>query len=137
MGEIAKWLPQVSWTDLAIGIAAGLAILGALVLLAYFLLPRQRNDETGSSREREEKERRHLLCEDAKVLADLAIQRHMSDVAFLERLRAQPCYDALYSHFSDGFRERLTQPNKHPGRSDMAAACREECERLEQQWRAG
>ena len=90
MGEFAKWLPQVSWTDLAVGIAAGLAILGALVLLAYFLLPRRREDETGSSREREEKERRRLLCEDAKVLADLAIQRHMSDVAFLARLRAQP-----------------------------------------------
>jgi len=136
MGEFAKWLPRVSWTDLTIGIAVGLAILGALTTLAYYLLPHERGNDDGPRREGEE-ERRRLLCGDAKVLADLAIQRHMSDVAFLERFQAQPCYDALYSHFSDTFRERLTQPGKHHGHSDLAAACREECERLEQQWRAG
>lgn len=137
MGEIAKWLPQISWTDLAIGIAVGLAVLGALVILAFFLLPRDRTDDNSARLEREEEEQRRLLCEDAKVLADLAIQRHMSDVAFLERFRTQPCYDALFSHFSEKFRERLAHPARHYGRSDLAAACREECERLERQWRAG
>ena len=136
MGEIAKWLPLVSWTDLGVGIAVGLAILGMLTLLTYCLLRRERGDEGGSRREPEE-ERWRLLCEDARVLADLAIQRHMSDIAFLERFRAQPCYDALYSHFSETFRERLMQPGKLHGRSDLAAACREECDRLERQWRAG
>jgi hypothetical protein len=137
MGEIAKWLPQVSWSDLAVGIAVGLAILGALILLAFFLRPHDRDDDNSARLAREIQEQLWLLCEDAKVLADLAIQRHMSDVAFLERFRAQPCYDALLSHFSEQFRDRLAQPGAHYGRSDLAIACREECERLERQWRAG
>jgi hypothetical protein len=136
MDQIAKWLPQISWTDLAVGLAVGAAVLGALVLLAIFLRPRGRDDDAGR-RSGEQDEQRRLFCEDAKVLADLAIQRHMSDVAFLERFRAQPCYGALFSHFSEQFRERLAQPGEHHGHSDLAVACREECERLKQQWRAG
>jgi hypothetical protein len=137
MGEIAKWLPQISWTDLVVGIAVGLAILGALMLLAFFLRPHERDDEAGARLERKDAEQRRLLCEDAKVLADLAIQRHMGDVAFLERFRTQACYHALFSYFSEDFRDRLAQPGGHLGRSDLAVACREECERLERQWRAG
>jgi hypothetical protein len=137
MGEIAKWLPQISWADLMAGIAVGLTVVGALILLAFFLLPRDRDDDAGARLEREEAEQRRLLCEDAKILADLAIQRHMSDAAFLERFRTQPCYDALFSHFSEKFRQRLAQPGGHHRHSDLAIACREECERLEQQWRAG
>jgi len=136
MGEFAKWLPQVSWTDLAAGIAVGLAVLGLLTVLAFSLRPRG-HDDGDSKRHDPEQEQRRLLCGDAKVLADLAIQRHMSDTAFLERFRKQPCYEALYSHFSENFRARLTQPGGHYGRSDLAVACREECERLERQWRAG
>jgi len=136
MGEFAKWLPQISWTDLAVGVAVGSAILGAMIMLVYFLRPRDHDDDNSALHERERDQRR-LLCEDAKVLADLAIQRHMSDVAFLERFRAQPCYGALFDHFSENFRERLAQPSRQQGRSDLAVACRKECERLEQQWRAG
>jgi len=136
MGEIAKWLPQISWSDLLAGIAVGLAILGALTVLAFFLRPRDRGNDAGARLEREEEQQRRLLCEDAKVLADLAIQRHMSDTAFLERFRTQPCYDALFFHFSEKFRERLAQPSGHHGHSDLAIACREECERLERQWRS-
>jgi hypothetical protein len=138
MGEIGKWLSQASWADLAIGIALGLAVLSVLTVLAFSLLPRERAKDDGVASEHQEKEeRRRLLCEDAKVLADLAIQRHMSDAAFLERFRTQPCYDALFSHFSEKFREHLTQPGGQHGRSELAAACRAECERLERQWRAG
>ncbi|HWU54734.1 MAG TPA: hypothetical protein VN175_04470 [Rhizomicrobium sp.] len=137
MGDVAKLLTQISWTDLALGIAVGLGLVGMLTLLAFCLLPRNRGHDDAGQHAREEEERRRLLCEDAKVLADLAIQRHMSDVAFLERFQAQPCYDALFAHFSEKFRERLTQPGRHLGRSDLAAACREECERLERQWRPG
>jgi hypothetical protein len=137
MGESIKWLPQISWADLLVGVAVGLAILAALILLAYFLLPRRRENDDSIARARKEEEQRRLLCEDARVLADLAIQRHMSDVAFLERFRMQPCYDALFSHFSETFRERLAHARGHDGHSDLAVACREECERLERQWRAG
>lgn len=135
MDEIAKWLPQISWTDLAVGMAFVSAILGALILLAFFLRPRGPDDDDAVRRRHLEDEQRRLFCEDAKVLADLAIQRHMSDVAFLERFRAQPCYGALLSFFSEKFRERLAQPGEHHGHSDLAVACREECERLERQWR--
>jgi hypothetical protein len=137
MGEFAKWLPQISWTDLVVGIAIGVALLGGLIMLAFFLRPRDRQDDDDGVQRGREEEQRRLLCEDARILADLAIQRHMSDVAFLERFRTQPCYAALFSHFSEQFRERLTQPVNRHGHSDLAIACREECERLEQQWRAG
>jgi hypothetical protein len=136
MDQIATALPRIPWTDLAVGLAVGAAVLGALTLLVFFLRPQSRDDD-GGWRGREQDEQRRLFCEDAKVLADLAIQRHMSDVVFLERFRAQPCYDVLFSSFSEKFRERLAQPGAHHGHSDLAVACREECERLERQWRPG
>jgi hypothetical protein len=80
--------------------------------------------------------RLRLLCGDAKVLTDLAIQRHMGDADFLRRLQAQPCYDELYPYFSQLFRQEIGQRNiDHDGRAKMAEACRKELERLEHDWR--
>jgi hypothetical protein len=136
MSDIAKWLLQISWSDLAIGIAAGLAATGLLTFLALRL--RRRDDGDGRPQDQTDEKRRLLLfCGDAKALADLAIQRHMSDLAFVQRFQAQPCYEFLSPHFSETFRQAMAHPGQHRGRSDLADACRRECEQLQQQWTAG
>ena len=133
MGEIAKWLVQVSWTDLAVGAMAGLA---AAALLAVLVMSLTHSDRDGRSDEVPQEQQRLLLfCGDARVLADLAVQRHMSDAAFSQRFQSQPCCQALSPHFSEQFREYLAQPGQQKNRSGLASACRQECERLERQWR--
>lgn len=138
MDEVAQWLLQVSWIDLAVGTVSGLAAAGLLTAMALYLSRRADSDGEGTPGAAVEERRRLLLfCDDVKALADLAIQRHMSDTAFLQRFQAQPCYQFLSPHFAEKFREHLAEPHRHHGRSDLAVACREECERLERQWRSG
>jgi len=137
MGTIAKWLLGLSGADLAYGAAA--AIAAAVLLVALTLHVRQQRtrgqnilDGDASS----ERKQMLLYCGDIKALTDLAVQRHMSDVTFLQRFQEQPCYTALTPHFSNAFRERLNDKLRQDGHADLAAACREECERLEQLWQA-
>ena len=138
MDEVTQRLFQISWIDLAGGTALGLAAASLLTVLALRLSRRADGDDGGAARATLEERRRLLLfCGDIKALTDLAVQRHMSDTAFLQRFQAQPCYEILTSHFSEKFREHLAEPQRRDGRSDLAVACREECERLEQQWRSG
>ena len=137
MDEIAKSLLRLSGADLAAGAVAAIILLGPLVVLPLYRRWRRSGDDQSIDLARLEGQRRLLLyCGDVKALTDLAIQRHMSDVAFLQRFQAQPCYEILTPHFSAAFREQLAQPRKHDGRADLAAACRAECERLEQLWQA-
>ena len=137
MDEVAKWLLQVSWIDLAVGTISGLAAVGVLTALALYLSRRADGDGDGGARETLEERRRLLLfCDDVKALTDLAIQRHMSDTAFLLRFQAQPSYEILSPHFGEKFREHLAEPHRRDGRSNLAMACREECERLERQWQS-
>ena len=135
MGEVVKRLLQTSWADLAIGTAAGFGAAMMLTMLTIYL----RGNPSGLAGNAEhdgidEQKQLLLFCSDVKALTDLAIQRHMSDAAFLHRFRAQPCYEILAPHFSDDFRERLARPRGHDGHADLATACRAECERLEQLW---
>lgn len=138
MEAISNWLLRLSGADLAYGTAA--AIAGAVVLVSLTLHFRQRwtryEDNSDSDAVRE-KRQLLLYCGDVKALTDLAVQRHLSDVAFLQRFREQPCYGKLLPHFSDEFRERMNRKPAHDGHAELAAACREECERLEQLWQAG
>jgi hypothetical protein len=135
MGEVAKWLVQVSWMDLAVGVMAGLAAAGLLTVLVMSLGRSNRDGDGRSDDVPQEQQRLLLFCGDARALADLAVQRHMSDLAFFQRFQSQPCYQALSPHFSEQFREHLAQPGRQSGRSDLASACRQECERLEREWR--
>ena len=135
MGEAAKWLVQVSWTDLAVGVMAGLAAAGLLAVLIMSFGRSNRDKDSTSQDQPRDQQRLLLFCGDARALADLAVQRHMSDIAFFQRFQSQPCYQVLSPHFSEEFREHLAQPSRQSGRSGLASACRQECERLEQQWR--
>lgn len=138
MEAIPNWLLRLSGADLGYGAAATIA--GAVVLVSLTLHFRQRlpRDEDSSDSDAVRQRRQLLLyCGDVKALTDLAVQRHMSDAAFLQRFREQPCYDKLVPHFSDEFRERMNRKLRQDGHADLAAACREECDRLEQQWQAG
>ena len=122
---------------LAIGVAAAIAAAGLLAVLSWYL--RQASDgEDENLDHTAQPERRQLLlsCGDVKALADLAIQRHMSDAAFLQRFQEQPCFGVLLPHFSDEFREQLVQKPKPDRRANLATACRAECERLERLWQA-
>jgi hypothetical protein len=138
MDEVAQWLLQISWIDLAVGTLSGLAAAGLLTALALWLSKRAGGDGEGTARTALEERRRLLLfCGDVKALTDLAIQRHMSDNAFLQRFQTQPCFEILSPHFGEKFREHLAEPHRHHGHSDLAVACREECERLERKWLSG
>ena len=137
MGEVVNWLLRISWADLVIGTAAGFGAAMMLTMLTLYLHGK-RSGLAGNAEHDGINEHKRLLlyCGDVKALTDLAIQRHMSDVAFLQRFRAQPCYEILAPHFSDDVRQRLAQARGHDGHADLAAACRAECERLEQLWQA-
>ena len=135
MGGIAKGIAQYSWAGLAAGWVVAIAAAGILAFLILYLRRSQgREDDIIERGIREERRQRLLYCGDVKALADLAIQRHMSDAAFLQHCQNQPCYKALLPHFSDAFRERLAQKFRPDGHADLATACRLECERLEQLW---
>ena len=138
MEAIPNLLLRLSGADYAYGTAAAIAA-AVLVISVTLHLRQQRKREVNDLDLDAFREKRQLLlyCGDVKALTDLAIQRHMSDVTFLQRLREQPCYDTLLTHFSSAFHERLDQKLKHDGHGDLAAACRKECERLEQLWQAG
>jgi hypothetical protein len=132
MGDIARWLQQNLWTGLAAGAAAGFAIAAALTCLAFLLRRPNNIDDEASGLARQERQRLLLLCGDAKALADLAVQRHLPDIAFLEHLRAQPCYAALSPYFSDTFQREITKCPGLQSRSPLLAlACRKEIDLLE------
>jgi hypothetical protein len=135
MDVIAKALMHLSWADLAFG-AAIIAIAAGLSVLLVVHARNRESDNDDSIERNVMEERRQLLlyCGDAKALADLAVQRHMSDTAFLQHFQQQPGYKILSAHFGDAFRDRLAQKRRHDGRADLATACRAECERLEQLW---
>ena len=136
MEAVAKWLLQISWTDLAVGAAAGLAAAGLLAIVAVTLRWRTAGGDDIDRRVPDERRRLLLFCGDVKALTDLAIQRHMSDAVFYRRFQEQPSYEILSPHFSERFREHLARIRRPDGHSDLAVACREECERLERQWMA-
>jgi len=135
MDVIAKALLQLSWADLAVGAAVIAAVGGSLAFLVLYARGLRKLDDDAIERSIMEEKRQMLLyCCDAKALADLAIQRHMSDTAFLQHFQQQPCYKLLAPHFSDAFRERLAQKRKNDGHANLATASRAEFERLEQLW---
>jgi len=134
MDAFAKLL-GVTWSQLG---AIAVAAIAAAVLLAAlrWYLRRSSSDADENVDQTAHLERRQLLlsCGDTKALADLAIQRHMSDTVFLQRFQEQPCFGLLLPHFSDEFREHLAQKPKPDRRANLATACRAECERLERLW---
>ena len=135
MDVIVKALMQLSWADLVVGAAAFAAAAGSLAFLVLYTRARRALDDDSIERSIMEEKRQLLLyCGDAKALADLAIQRHMSDTAFLQHFQQQHCYKILAPHFSDAFRERLARKRKNDGHADLATASRAEFERLEQLW---
>jgi hypothetical protein len=136
MDAFAKWL-GLTWSELGAIAAAAIAAAGLLAALRWYLR-RPSNGEDESVEHAAQLERRQSLlsCSDVKALADLAIQRHMSDAIFLQRFQEQPCFGVLLPHFSDEFREYLAQKLKPDRRSNLAIACRAECERLERLWQA-
>ena len=136
MDAFAKSL-GLTWSELGAIAAAAIAAAGLLAALLWYLR-RSSSGEDESADHTAQLERRQLLlsCGDVKVLADLAIQRHMSDTAFFQRFQEQPCFGVLLPHFSDEFREHLAQKPKPDRRANLATACRAECERLERLWQA-
>ena len=134
MGDIAKWFLQNFWVSLAVGAATGLAIAAVLTFLVYRLRKLESIDNDALRAVLQERQRLFLCCGDAKALADLAIQRNMDDAVFLRRLRAQPCYETLYPHFSEPLRRQVAHELDDPDRRQiLAAACREDIARLERE----
>lgn len=135
MDVIGKALLQLTWADLVVGAAVIAAIGGSVAFLVLYARGLRSLDDDGIERSIMEERRQLLLyCGDAKALADLAIQRHMSDAAFLQHFQQQPCYKILAPHFCDAFRERLAQRRRNDGHAELATASRVEFERLEQLW---
>jgi len=136
MGVVGNWLLHLSWADFAVGAVSGVAAAGLLVTLTRYLRSRSGGHDDEFARAAvAERQQLLLYCGDVKALADLAIQRHMSDAAFFQRLQDQPGFGMLAPYLSNSFRERLTQNLRHDGHADLAAACHVECERLDQLWR--
>ena len=129
---VANWLSDNLWAELAFGACGGFALAAILLYFQY------RAGETNQIQRDEQRlahERRHqfqLLCADAKVLTDLAMQRYMSDAQFLQCMRAQPCFAALFPYFSEQFRALLNQePSGRANKAFLAVACHAEITRLE------
>ncbi len=136
MGDVGKWFLQNFWAGLAFGGAIGFILAAILTYLAYRLRKLNDIDDSVLRATIHERQRLLLLCGDAKVLADLAIQRHMNDAAFLRRLHEQACYDTLYPHFSETFRQQIAKEPDNLQRGPTAAiACKEEIEQLEKNLR--
>ena len=134
MGEIAKGILQNLWAALAIGAVAGFAIAALLTHLALRLRKARRSDESALGAALQERQRLLLYCGDAKALADLAIQRHVTDIAFLQHLRMQPCYEALSLYFSESFQREIAECHGVHSRDPLLAlACRREIDQLEKQ----
>jgi hypothetical protein len=131
MGAMVNGLFQNLWIELALGGAAGFA--GAL-LFTYWQNRGWKHGKSDDEELRAAYERRQFLlyCADAKVIADLAVQRHMTDANFLQHLRINPCFIALSPFFSEEFRVRLTQePSNEAIKSFLPAAFQQEVTRLE------
>jgi len=122
---------QHAWVGWAFGLAMGLAVATPLAFLNHIRCAK--GADNSITREQLEKQQQiKLLCGDAKALADLAIQRHLSDAVFFQRLQTQPCYAVLSPYLSDEFRRLLAQdPMAEDGRAALANACLQEIERLE------
>jgi hypothetical protein len=131
MHEALRWFLQNAWVGWILGAVMGLAVAIPLTFLDRI----RRAKGAGNPAIHEQLNKRQeirLLCGDARALADLAIQRHLSDAAFLRRLQAQPSYTVLSPYLSDRFRQLLTQEAlSEDGRGLLAAACLEEIEKLE------
>ena len=117
------------------GTAAGFAAAAALAILVHRFRRPATTPNDVSQEELGKRRRMFLFCSDGKVLADLAIQRHMSDEQFIRHLRAQPCYEALSPYFSEAFTQRLMRATENgEGKSRLAQACRDEIEQLQHQF---
>ncbi len=134
MDAFAKWL-GLTWSELGAIAAAAIAAAGLLAALSWYLRQLSSGEDENDDRTAQlERQQLLLSCGDVKALAGLAIQRHMSDTAFLQRFQEQPCFGVLLPHFSDEFREHLAQKHKPDRHANLATACRAECERLERLW---
>jgi hypothetical protein len=132
MGALVNSLLQNLWVEMALGCAGGFAIAVLLVYVQHYVRQLKKNHEEDLQTDQERRQRFLLYCADAKVVTGLAMQRHMSDVQFLDSLRAQPCFEALFPFFSEEFKELL---NREPGglaiTAFLAPACHAEITRLE------
>jgi hypothetical protein len=132
MGETTRGILQNLWAASAIGATAGFVIAAVLTYLVFRSRKPKQGDENALRAALQERRRLLLLCGDAKALADLAIQRHISDTTFLEHLRAQPCYAGLSPHFSEAFHRQIAECSGVQSRSPLLAlACRREIDQLE------
>lgn len=129
---VANWLSDNLWVELTFGACGGFALAA---ILLYFQYRAGEANQIQRDEQRLAHERRHqfqLLCADAKVMTDLAMQRYMSDAQFLQCMRAQPCFAALFPYFSEEFRALLNQePGDHANKAFLAVACHAELTRLE------
>jgi hypothetical protein len=132
MDDTVKGILQNLWGASAIGAAAGFAIAAALTYSAFRLRKPKQGDERALGAAPQERRRLLLFCGDVKALADLAIQRHMSDTIFRGRLQALPCYDPLFPYFSESLRQQIAGlPDDQKRGGVLAVSCREEIEQLE------
>jgi hypothetical protein len=132
MPMVANWLLQNLWVELALGCAVGVALAVPLLNLQHLARQKNKEREEDLQAARERRQRFLLFCADAKVIADLAMQRCMSDLQFLQSFRAQPCFEALYPFFSEEFRALLAQqPGNLANKAFLPATCHAEISRLE------
>jgi hypothetical protein len=131
MKEALQWLLQNAWVGWVLGAAIGLAL--GIPLTVFDKIRRATGADDSTIREQlKEQQQIRLLCGDARALAYIAIQRHLSDAVFRRRLQAQPCHAVLWPYFSAEFRGRLLQdPMAEDGPATLANVCLEEIERLE------
>ena len=135
MHDVAKWFLQNWQAGLAIVAAVGCGVAALVTYRGHRSQTLDKTDDAAQHTALQERRTLVLLCGDAKALADLAIQRHMSDAVFLQRLRAQPCFNTLFPHFSEDFRQQITlEPGDQKGKQTLAEICRKELERLEREW---
>ncbi len=132
MPMVANWFLQNLWVELALGCMVALGLAVPLLYLQHLARQKSKEREEESLVERERRRRFQLFCADAKVITDLAMQRCMTDVQFLQSFRAQPCFEELFPFFSEEFRELLAQePGNHANKALLAIACHAELSRLE------
>jgi hypothetical protein len=71
-----------------------------------------------------------MACADARVIIDLAMQRHWDDDLFRQRFLAQPCSAVLVGRFSEESQNLLRQAA--PCQPALAEICQKEIQRLQQ-----
>ena len=132
MPMVANWLLQNLWVELALGCAVGGALAVPLLYLQHLARQKNKEREEDLRAARERRQRFLMFCADAKVITDLAMQRYMSDMQFVQCLRAQPCFETLFPYFSAEFRTLLAQElSNHANKACLAIACHAELSRLE------